>query len=228
MKRIIIFFVTAVLFTSCSKQDWETSLSIVSTLANIGTLIIAIIAFDQFGIKGSKKRKEVELVKKFYEKLKDVVIDARTNQSLELTPGVKLDPSQEVTLMIRPYYNIDYFDVDELNGKSIIFTSGYHKYFSKEIAKIVQNQYFPREIFEKFKFIEHEISQVYLNNHDWDLDKYIYLKTLNIDFERTVVTFPIGIQALKFQHVLNNYKNIVSETEDYLNKNGYKIIKKYN
>lgn len=209
--KISTFILTVCLLTSCTRQDGELSLNIIRTLASVGTLIIAIIAFDKFGLKRSRKIKEVELAREFYEKLKDVVVYAKTKQSLELMPGVVLDPN-EVTLMVRPYYNIDSFETEELKAKKVIFTSGYHKYFTEEIGQIVQNIFFPQDLFTRFKFIEHDISQAFLKKHERDLDNYVYLKTSSTEFDKTFLTFPLGIRALKFQHVLNNYKKIISET----------------
>jgi len=194
------------------------TLNLMRTISSIGIFLTAIIAFDQFGLKRSRKIKEVELAREFYEKMQNVCVQGHTLNEEPILGKI------EVTLMIWPYHGLDHFRTTYLKNKYAFYTLNYDKYFNQEISNIVTNIFFPKELYERFKFIEHDISQVSLKSKEhWDLDKGIFLATGKTDFDKTGVMNPIGAPQLKFQHVLNNYDKIISETEKYLEENGYTI-----
>lgn len=222
-KQILIFSIILILIFILIRYffDVNTTLNIIRTFASLGTLIIALVAFDQFGLKRSRKLKELELVVDFYNQLKRVVVYGKTKNTV-----IPLLDASVVRLHIRPLHNIEYFETSELEPKWAVYTSGYQKYFNQNIKKIVEDIFFPEDLHKKFKFIEHDISRVLrVPEEDWDFDDCIYLSTTQSDFSKVMIVEPLGVTQIRFQHVLNNYKTIIKVTEEYLKTNNYNFNK---
>lgn len=216
-KIILIAITIGLLITGLSYLiGFEKSMNLLRTLASIGTFIIAVIAFDKFGLKRNRKVKEVELVKELYEKLQNVTVYGLTS------PTHFLDGKQVVQIHMN---NISkYFETGKLGCKNVCFTYGYHRYFNEEIELIVQNIFFPKRIKEKFEFIEaRNIGLFFLDETSLNLKENIYLSTLTTEFENVSFTKPIGPHRYELKHIVNNYKNLISVTKTYLEENGYTL-----
>jgi len=217
LKIILIAITIGLLITGLSYLiGFEKSLNLLRTLASIGTFIIAVIAFDKFGLKRNRKVKEVELVKEFYEKLQDVTVYGLTSTT------DFLDGEQVAIIHVNNIYK--YHETGKLGCKNVCFTYDYHRYFNEEIGLIVQNIFFPKRIKEKFEFIEaRNTGPLFYDEKSRNLKENIYLSTSGTEFENVFFTKPIEPYRYKLKHILNNYKNLISETKTFLEENGYTI-----
>jgi len=218
MKIKVISTFLILLLVGCNQGEVNTALNVARTIASIGTFVIAVILFDRFGLKKKNKNEQVRLAVEFYKKLRNISIGAKTKDQLV----DDLDLYADAHFAIRPTNDMYQWRKPYLNNKYIVYTSSYEKYFNEAIKTIVTDVLFPQVIYDRFKFIQHDISRVILT-HEWDFDKFVYLKTNSTKFEKSLVTLPVGVQQIQFQHFINNLEKLVQVTEQYLKENGLDI-----
>ena len=115
---------------SCINQDLNISSSLISAIASLTTMIIAILLYDKYGLKQSRVAKQTDIVIQFLSLIKDVRLWMHTNTSfLQYKPDSNLESVYELAYKTRLYFDDTY-----IKTISVISDFGYDINMPKSIA----------------------------------------------------------------------------------------------
>ena len=202
----ILSFITIALpfFLKSCEESWLTVyssvLSAIGTVATFITLIIAFYLYEKFGLESKFIEKQTDTVLELINLLKGKTIYAHSIHGTYF-----LYPSCE-RIKDLPEFNLY---KEDKKKKILISTNDYQKAWEK-IFEIKRNYWLPKEIQEKFKFIEFPLSVEVEDSSD--KNKYIRISFGENQDEKWTLPMP----DLTFEEFNSGMFKLVKSIEDWL------------
>ena len=192
-------------------RDFSKSLSMVGDIvkiaASLGTLVIALLLFDKFGVRKKIVEDRIYLVLDLISQVKNLRISAHAKENTSETYMPWINASKDMS---------GYKKVKEINNLIVVFDVEDFQEGLKGILKILNNSLIPIEIKEQLNFFEISKASPGINDNI-DCVKICFTKNsfLPTDDQKW---FDVNGQEMNFVTFITNLENFLVAGEIWINK----------